>query len=259
MRGSSRGFTLVELLVVIGIIAVLISILLPALGKARAAAMRVQCMSNMKQFGLAVTMYANANGGYYPETYAPNNLDPAENPAGAARLPPHHFNAFGWMYRLWKPGYLRTEWDTYYRHAGIFWCPTDDFSPIDPTCWGTYHIPTNSSFRIMTYTTTNALKTPSSVTPCKVVQSPVGTRYNLQERKVAPTMVCRVGMLSSLGLHIGGNVGWNTSWADDVGLTRHSTNASTNVLYSDGHAEFGQFYWTTVNGSRWVFPGCPMP
>ena len=61
---GSRGFTLTELLIVIGIIAVLIAILMPALSAAREHARRIKCMSNMRQLTAAWIMYANSNRGH---------------------------------------------------------------------------------------------------------------------------------------------------------------------------------------------------
>jgi prepilin-type N-terminal cleavage/methylation domain-containing protein len=73
---SSRGqraFTLVELLVVIGIIALLIGILLPVLSKARNASMRTVCMSNARQIWVGIQLYCDANRDWFPTCAAPHS------------------------------------------------------------------------------------------------------------------------------------------------------------------------------------------
>jgi prepilin-type N-terminal cleavage/methylation domain-containing protein/prepilin-type processing-associated H-X9-DG protein len=89
-RAPSAGFSLIELLVVVAIIAILGSLLLPALSKAKAAAQATECRNNLHTIGLALQMYANERGHY-----------PTVPPAGIMGANP----AYGWlMLDTWKEG-----------------------------------------------------------------------------------------------------------------------------------------------------------
>jgi prepilin-type N-terminal cleavage/methylation domain-containing protein/prepilin-type processing-associated H-X9-DG protein len=101
-----RGFTLVELLVVIGIIALLISILLPALQKARESANSTACMSNMRQIGMAVQFYTSENKNKWLPPYLIPEQTVNYTPAGP-------------WFAIWIPAKYYKE------NPAVMLCPSD--------------------------------------------------------------------------------------------------------------------------------------
>ncbi len=142
------GFTLIELLVVIAIIAILAGLLLPTLAKAKGRANRTACLSNLKQWGLALSMYLDDNAQVFPAFSIPNNTPGAPggfdqdnihwpdlanfaaggygNGAWFNALPPYVSQSALWQYAANPAGFVNGH--------NVFNCPTARFLPaeVDP-------------------------------------------------------------------------------------------------------------------------------
>ncbi len=136
MRPRTKAFTLIELLVVIAIIAILAAMLLPALSRARESARKASCMSNTKQLGLGILMYADANDEFLPETLRADMLvsifdylDPYVNDVNVFRCPSStNSNRKTWNYGFSQPvlGYRGSRFGF---TVGSLTCP-DGKSPL---------------------------------------------------------------------------------------------------------------------------------
>lgn len=124
-RGDDDGFTLIELLVVITIIAILLGLLLPALSRAKEQARLTQCLGNLRQIGMGMTMYIDDNNRRFPVAFLENTnarahpypVSPCiggkdgreELVAGLVRMPP----------AAMRPLY------PYLKKSEVFHCPVD--------------------------------------------------------------------------------------------------------------------------------------
>ena len=255
-----RGFTLIELLVVIAIIAILAALLLPALARAKGSALRIACLSNLKQWAIANTMYVDDNNQVFPATKIPNgtpgtpgdysedqprwldltDVEYTDNQTGMSYGRDAWFNALPPYIKskpLWQFALTTTGPAEFNKGHNIFHCPTAVSQPVDPTL--------NQGTRVIFHYGMNSKGMWEQggriqVLPLKtaLVKSP-SAFVMFSDNRVRADETPYFGTDAAKATTLGSPQNYTSRFS-----SRHS--AGGNIAFSDGHAAFFKYAYVCI-------------
>jgi prepilin-type processing-associated H-X9-DG protein len=234
---KTGAFTLVELLVVIGIIALLISILLPSLNKARETANRVKCAANLRSIGQTMLLYENDNHGAYPRVYWDGSLttsvqDSAGEQAELVNNVPVPFQQNSGTTSNNVPMSLFLLLTNEDVTSGIFVCPSSGATP------DTYGGGTNTALNRTSFTSVQNNLSYSYA--CPFANTAVVAAGFKMNASIDPTFAIAADINPGTTPAATDNALLYPGAANAASNSNNHNKAGQNVLYADGHVEFQQ-------------------